>query len=59
MGKVGKARIKRVDTVGGVWWVGQGGAESLGEEENSGEVGEAGGQGWGVSAEKADKASLG
>lgn len=34
MGKVGKARIKRVETVGGVWWVGQRGAESLGEEEN-------------------------
>lgn len=57
MGKVGKARIKRVETVGGVWWVGQGGAESLGEEKSSGEVAEAGGPGWGVRAEKADKVS--
>lgn len=57
MGKVGKARIKRVETVGGVWWVGQGGAESLGEEKSSDEVAEAGGPGWGVRAEKADKAS--
>lgn len=46
MGKVGKARITRVETVGGVWWVGQGRAESLGEDGSSSEVGGAGGQGW-------------